>query len=583
MRKPFLLLAALVAATHSLAAPVDGFLVQLHADTAGRERIQSAAERHAAVLRDRALPLAVDRAVAPGWQRLAAARPLAEADAQALAAALRADPRVRAVVPDTREQRQAVTPNDARFAEQWWLQVRSAPSTTGAANTGTAHFAQAWERSTGAPVSGSAAVVAVLDSGITSHPELNSRLLPGYDFVSNGNYANDGNGRDNDPADPGDAITDAQRTAQPAVYGNCPSAPLASWHGTIIAGQVAAVTNNTEGVAAANWQARFVPVRVAGQCGAAVSDIIDGLRWAAGLPVAGVPANPNPARLVVLSYGGTDPCNAASTTPEIAATAQLYQQVLAEMRAAGALVFVAAGNQRGAVARPADCPGAMGVTALNREGFKANYANYGPALALATPGGDAPAGGTGATCDAELADTGIVSTGNFGDTAPGPAGYVAASGTSFAAPAAAAAASLMLALNPALTPDQLEAGLKASAAPFPQAAVLGECSASNPGRCTCTTATCGAGLLDADEALRWAANPAAYVAPVRSAAQLAGTRLDTCAVKLGRTLPDPAASAPVAEPPAAGGGGGSSGGGAWGAGWALGLALAAAALLRRRA
>jgi serine protease len=511
---------------------------------------------------------------------LASTRPLTVSEAGKVATALRADPRVRGVVPDVREQRQAVTPNDQRFAQQWWLQARSAPVPGSAANTGTANFAQAWETSRGAPVQGAAAVVAVLDSGITSHPELNSRLLPGYDFVSNGQYANDGNGRDNDPADPGDAIADAQRVGQPAVYGNCPGAPLASWHGTIIAGQVAAVTDNTEGVAAANWQARFVPVRVAGQCGAAVSDIVDGMRWAAGLAVPGVPANPNPARLVVLSYGGTAPCDENSAAPEVAATARLYRETIAEMRAAGALVFVAAGNQRGAVARPADCRGAIGVTALNREGFKANYANFGPALALATPGGDARAPGSGATCDDELADSGIVSTGNFGDTAPGAAGYVASSGTSFAAPAAAAAASLMLALNPTLTVDQLEAGLRASAAPFPVAAVLGECSAGNPGRCTCTTSTCGAGLLDAAEALRWAVHPGAYLAPVRTAAMLSGSRLDTCAAKLGR-LPtgDPAASQPTTADPAASAVAG-SGGGALGPLWTLGLLCATLALRR---
>jgi serine protease len=175
----------------------------------------------------------------------------------------------------------------------------------------------------------------VLDSGITSHPELNPRLLPGYDFVSDPNYANDGNGRDNDASDPGDAITADDRTRSPRLFSGCPDNSVSSWHGTIIAGQVAAVSNNREGVAAASWNVRFVPVRVAGKCGASVSDIVAGLRWAAGLTVDGVPQNRNPARLIVLGYGGIDPCDSRSSTPEIAATAALYEATLAEVRDEG--------------------------------------------------------------------------------------------------------------------------------------------------------------------------------------------------------------------------------------------------------
>ena len=552
-----------------MAGAVSGFIVQWRNPPASAE--QTTPQRQASAVASRHA-LRLDRSPAIGWQRLAASVPLTAEQARQMAERLRADPQVIAVVPDVREQRQQVTPNDARYAEQWWLQARSASAGSTAANTAAAHFAQAWTRSTGAPVSGPATVVAVLDTGITSHPELNSRLLPGYDFVSNTDYSGDSDGRDNDPADPGDAITTAQRAAQPALYGQCPEAPLSSWHGTTVAGQLAAVSNNRDGVAAANWVARFVPVRVAGQCGASVSDIIDGLRWAAGLAVVGVPANANPARLVVLGYGGQDPCDSQSATPEIAATARLYEQVLAELRVAGTLVFVAAGNRRGAAGRPADCRGAIGVTAVNREGFKARYANFGSGIALATPGGDAATGGT---CDTLLADGGIVSTGNLGDQAPGPAGYVAASGTSFAAPAAAAAASLMLAVNPALSADQVTAGLTASARAFPRSTALGDCSASNPSRCNCTTSTCGAGLLDADEALRYASDPAAYVKPANSPLILTGDRFDQCAA-----LQNPSSNPPDISPtpPVVDSAGGSSGGGAMGAGWLLGLAMVVATL-----
>jgi serine protease len=556
------------------APPAGGFIVELRelatADV-GQKRIQS-------VVTGQALPLAVQRPISGRWHRLVSTEGALDAAASdALAARLRADPRVRSVVPDVREQRQAVTPNDSRYASQWWLQA------VGGGNTGAAGFAKAWERSTGVA---NGSVVAVLDSGITSHIETNARVLPGYDFVADAVYAGDGNGRDNDAQDPGDAITAADRLAQPDKFSGCPDAPRASWHGSTIAGQLAAVTNNTEGVAAANWQGLVLPVRVAGKCGAAVSDLIDGLRWAAGLAVTGVPDNTHPARLIVLSYGGADPCDAASADATVRDTARLYETTLAEVRAAGALVIVAAGNQQRGVGRPASCRGAFAVTSVNRDGYKAAYANFGPSIALATPGGDDASGGSCASGAASLRDGGIVSTGNLGEVSPGAAGYVAASGTSFAAPAVAAVASLMLAVNPTLSLAQLEQGLRASARPHVLVPLLGHCAVgSNASRCACTTATCGAGLLDADQALLFAAAPSAYTAPAPAPVTLADDRLRACAQATGRAIdavppapPETPAAAvpttPAVEPVAAGG----SGGGALSSGWLLGLAIAVALL-----
>lgn len=571
----------LLSAAPSIAWCAPGYIVELRDDAAVATvatHPSDRRERLAAVLSERRLPLAAGAPVVGRWQRVEAPVGLSDVQRTAFEASLRADPRIAGVVPDVREQRQALTPNDLRFAEQWWLQERAA------GNTGAASFAAAWMRSTGNPRSGSGAVVAVLDSGITSHPELNARRLAGHDFVSDPTYAGDGNARDNDPSDPGDAITDAERAANPSAFSGCPPVPVASWHGTVIAGQVAAVTNNTEGVAAGNWFGSFLPVRVAGKCGASVADIIDGLRWAAGLPVAGVAPNPTPARVIVLSYGSTESCDANSSNAAVADTARLYQQALSEVRAAGALPIVAAGNQRSDVGRPAACAGAFAVTSLNREGYKATYANFGAAVALATPGGD---GNNGATCDTQLADTGIVSTGNLGATSVGQAGYVSATGTSFAGPAVAAVASLMLAVDPTLTVAQLERGLRSSAAPFPQVPLLGNCSlADNRQRCTCTTATCGAGMLDADEALRFAAAPATYSSPDRTAPTLRDSRIEACAVLLGRPVPEPPTTPPTnppttpptnppTEPPGGGGGGGA-------ASWPWLAALAAAAWVLRR-
>jgi serine protease len=562
----FVLCAALPAPALAAAAGSGGVVVQLRegADVmpdAGRPALRATATA----------PLPLGDKLAGRWHRVQAEGTAGAESAEALRARLLADPRVAAVLPDFREQRLAVTPNDSRFDEQWWLKV------VAAGNTGAAGFAGAWSQNTGAA---SPVAVAVLDSGITSHPELNPRLLPGYDFVSNADYANDGGGRDADPADPGDAVTAADRSGNPTAFAGCPAAPLSSWHGTVIAGQIAAVTNNGTGVAAAHWGGLIVPVRVAGKCGAALSDIVDGMRWAAGLPVPGAPVNPNPARVIVLSYGGTDACDAASSNSTTAAAARLYIDTIDEVRRQGAMVIVAAGNLRSAVGRPASCPGAFGVASLNREGYKSTYSNFGRQIALATPGGD---GDTRGTCDAQLADSGIVSTGNLGDVQPGSAGYVAASGTSFAAPAVASAAALMLSVNADLTVDQLEQGLKRSARPHVKVPLLGNCSLTdNRGRCACTTGTCGAGMLDAGEAMRYAAAPTTYVKPARTAPTLDDQRLRDCAVILGRPLPEDPKPEPKPEPnpepePADEGGGG----GAMSGLWVALLGLATATLLRR--
>ncbi|CAN5411892.1 hypothetical protein BH11PSE9_BH11PSE9_19530 [soil metagenome] len=317
----------------SSAPPVTGFIVRMQAEAASNGTAPGATDqrkRVLAVLDERrasssaSASLTLGAQLAPDWHRVHSA-PLSADAARRVAAQLRADPRVREVVPDVREQRMDVTPRDARYADQWWLQAVAAGSTGVVGKTGVAGFTTAWSRSTGVA---KGAAVAVLDSGITSHPELNAHILPGYDFVSDAAYANDGNGRDNDPSDTGDAVTAADRAGDPARFSGCLDAPLSSWHGTTIAGQLAAVSDNTEGVAGIDWNGQVLPVRVAGKCGAAVSDIIDGLRWAAGLAVAGVPLNPHPVRLVVLSYGGIDACDANSASPDVAATARLYLDTL---------------------------------------------------------------------------------------------------------------------------------------------------------------------------------------------------------------------------------------------------------------
>ena len=204
--------------------PVTGFIVQLRSEATASTAAAPAAsgeqrrQRLQAVIGEQRAALRLGAAVSGDWHRVAAEEPLGQEAARTMAARLRADPRIAAVVPDQREQRLDVTANDPRFTDQWWLRA------VAAGNTGAAGFTTAWSRSTGAA---SPVAVAVLDSGITSHPELNPRLLPGWDFVSDPLYANDGGGRDADAADPGDAITAAERSANPALRRSVPAGTAA--------------------------------------------------------------------------------------------------------------------------------------------------------------------------------------------------------------------------------------------------------------------------------------------------------------------------------------------------------------------
>ena len=431
-------------------------------------------------------------------------RSLSSTETETMLEQLRASPEVAWAEPNDRESlQQSTTPSDPFFpgtAGQWWLQPAggSDANQIDARLRGVPNMQRAWSMSTG-----SAAVpVAVLDTGITAHPELQGAWLPGADMVSDPAMANDGNGRDTDPSDPGDWVTDADRADDSLTQ--CASHD-SSWHGTIVSGILAARTDNNEGVAAVGWNARIVPVRVAGKCGAEVADIVDGMRWAAGLLVSSgrgwLPRNQHPVRVINLSFGGNKPCSRA------------YQGAIDELRARGVLVVAAAGNTQGAVTRPANCRGVVAVAALNRDGFKAHYSSFGPEVTLATVGGDDVGGPWGPL----LTDGGLLTLYNAGSTAPGEGNYARSFGTSFAAPIVAGTAALMLSVNPALTVDQLVAGLTKSSRPHVQSPWLARCGAANAASCLCGADTCGAGMLDAEQALFYARDPSAYVRPARAA------------------------------------------------------------------
>ena len=363
------------------------------------------------------------------------------ADVQKLAAELVArDANVEYAEPDTIMVKM-LTPNDTRYPEQWHY-FEAAGGLR--ANT-------AWDIATGAGVN-----VAVIDTGYRPHADLSGAFVGGYDFITDTAIAADGNGRDADASDPGDSTISGQCGA-----GSPPSG--SSWHGTHVAGTIAARTGNGTGVAGVAFNAKVVPVRVLGKCGGYTSDISDAIIWASGGTVNGVPANANPAKVINMSLGGGGACG--TTT----------QNAINSARSRGTVIVVAAGNSNtdASTANPANCAGVVTVAATNRSGGRAYYSNYGSVIDVAAPGGDSRTAGGG-----------ILSTLNSGATTPGSDSYAFYQGTSMAAPHVAGVAALMLSKTPTLTPDQIESQLKATARPFPA---------------TCNS--CGAGIVDATAAL----------------------------------------------------------------------------------
>jgi serine protease len=208
---------------------------------------------------------------------------------QSISLRLSALPEVDYAEPDLIMQPMLV-PNDTQYGNQWHY------FTPSAGNYGI-NAPPAWDITTGA----SNIVAAVVDTGITEHTEFNGRTVPGYDFIFDALVANDGNARDNDPRYPGDWITEAENDPGDYFEG-CPAGD-SSWHGTHTAGTIGAASNNNTGVAGVNWTSKILPVRVLGKCGGYTSDVVDGMRWAAGLAIAGVPANANPAEVINVSLG----------------------------------------------------------------------------------------------------------------------------------------------------------------------------------------------------------------------------------------------------------------------------------------
>jgi len=373
--------------------------------------------------RGRALATSHVRRLAVGADVIETSRTLDSVEAESLMRQIAADPNVEYVEVDTHMVAYA-TPNDPRFAEQYGFGT----------GPGGIRAAQAWDSSKGEGV-----VVAVLDTGYTEHSDLLPNILPGYDFVSNVTMANDGDGRDADARDPGDNVS-ANFCQQ---FGSPPhGATASSWHGTHVAGTVAAITDNGKGVAGTAPDAKIVPVRVLGRCGGSSSDISDGIVWASGGSVQGVPANANPAEVLNMSLGSRDPATCNNTT----------RLAIEQAVARGSIVVVAAGNSNGDASSytMTNCGNVISVGSVTNTGERSWFSNHGASVHIAAPGSD------------------ILSTYNSGASSPAGESYASNSGTSMAAPHVAGVVALVQsAATTPLTQPEMITLLRDTATRFP--------------------------------------------------------------------------------------------------------------------
>ena len=369
------------------------------------------------------------RRMSLGADVISTSRKLRAEEAELLMRQIANNPNVEFVQVD-RLMQHTLTPNDTNYSQQWGFFDADAGIRAN----------QAWD-----VANGSGIIVAVLDTGHVSHSDLNANVSGGYDFINDATVAGDGNGRDSDPSDPGD------------YYGGNPS----SWHGTHVAGTVAAVTNNAKGVAGTAWGAKVMPVRVLGRGGGYTSDIADAIIWASGGSVSGVPtlSASQAADVINMSLGGSGSCDT------------LTQNAINSAVSRGTTVVVAAGNSNANVANfsPASCNNVVAVASVTSSSSRSSFSNYGSLIDVSAPG------------------SGILSTLNSGSTTPGSESYASYNGTSMASPhvagAVALAQSRRLALGlPLWTPAEVEAQLKATAYPL-----SGSCSGG-----------CGAGIIDAN-------------------------------------------------------------------------------------
>ncbi len=439
------------------------------------------------------VPLTVLRPMSGDAYVIKLDQPMPLSEARAIAARLMYnDPSLEYAEPD-QMMHPLATPTDPGYVNQWHY---FAPD---GANKGGTNLPLVWDFNKGS----TSVVAAVLDTGYRQHVDF-ATFLPGYDFLSDVPGANDGDGRDADARDPGDWV----------AAGECglgSPAHNSSWHGTHVAGTIAALMNNGIGGTGVAPNVKLLPVRVLSKCGGSISDIVDGMRWAAGLTVTGVPSNPNPAKVLNMSLGGSGACSPP------------FQSAVNDVVNAGKVIVAATGNDgAAAVGQPANCTGAIAVTAHAIDGDNANYANVGPVTAISGPGGGCGTLASGCVPFSTPNGLGVYSTLNSGTTVPAQDNYAVYQGTSMATPHVAGVAALMFSVKSTLTPANIKSFLQSSARPHP----AGTFCTSSFG-----TGLCGAGLLDARAALATIpgapptvtlTNPSQVVAP-NTTVSLSGT------------------------------------------------------------
>jgi serine protease len=348
---------------------------------------------------------------------------------------------------------------DPYFSSQWHLYTEYS-----------IHADYAWRYTKGK----SSVVVAVLDGGITAHPDLNANIVDGYDFISDPAYSRDGDGWDANPQDEGDHTNNAAST----------------WHGTHVAGIIGARSNSIGGVGVAPG-VKIQPIRVLGTNGGSSSDLIAAIHWAAGIKVAGVPANPTPARVINLSIGTSTPTSCDAGTQ--AAVRAAWDRGVTPITAAGNSAFEASGSY------PGNCYPTINVTATGITGDIAPYANFGDGVDFSAPGGDAEL----SALSPDGSEGMIVSTFNLGETTEGEPSYGLQEGTSMAAPVVAGVVALIYSVRPDLGSLDVYKILLATVGDFKEGSYCA-ITATPRTEQDPRPSYCGKGIVDAGRAVQYA-------------------------------------------------------------------------------
>lgn len=314
---------------------------------------------------------------------------------------LRREPGV-AMAEANLRRRPSATVNDPAYRYQWHYPLINLPG--------------AWDTSVGNPE----VVVAVVDTGIlANHPDLRGQLLPGYDFIRDPGEAGDGDGIDPDPEE-------TIGSADPAAV---------NYHGSHVTGTVVAAGNNGIGVAGVAFGARVMPLRALNASGGTSYDILQAVRYAAGLENDSGQLPAQPADIINLSLGGSG-------------FSQTAQNLYSELRDRGIAVVAAAGNEGSTLpSYPAAYDTVIAVSAVDAEQNITRYSNRGDYIDVTAPGGDGSADING-----DGYPDGVLSTGS----ADGDFAYTFLSGTSMAAPHVAGVFALMKSVNPDLDASDME-------------------------------------------------------------------------------------------------------------------------------